>query len=306
MLLPAAHDGLRPAGRDASAADGAGAAGAQSAAAEDADAAGARVQLSRPAVQQHQLPQGELGLCLDPCAPRGLHSFAGCKLCTSHLIACSACLPSLDLPAVLNWPGLLVCCAGISLLQVRQLFQHAVGCQQKVTGGCGLCKKMWCLLNLHAKSCTTTNCPVPRCRCDMLDSAVACSELRHPACVLIKQRPAARVLCTVPGSLQARVLTVWCASCCLSCAVQGAQGAAPPPAGSDGDQAACCVRKHDPRPEVRELLAAAAAACGALQLAASHAVLPVVLSSTWQPAHMRLAWCWCVRRLRVCLDMYSV
>jgi E1A/CREB-binding protein len=42
-----------------------------------------------------------------------------------------------------------------------------VGCQQKVTGGCGLCKKMWCLLNLHAKSCTTTNCPVPRCRCDI-------------------------------------------------------------------------------------------------------------------------------------------
>lgn len=80
--------------------------------------------------------------------------------------------PFLDLLAELNWPGLLVCCARISLLQVRQLFQHAVGCQQKVTGGCGLCKKMWCLLNLHAKSCTTTNCPVPRCRCDMFDSAV--------------------------------------------------------------------------------------------------------------------------------------
>jgi E1A/CREB-binding protein len=39
-----------------------------------------------------------------------------------------------------------------------------VQCQQKVTGGCHLCKKMWCLLNLHAKSCTTSDCPVPRCR----------------------------------------------------------------------------------------------------------------------------------------------
>eukprot|EP00967_Tisochrysis_lutea_P021097 scaffold23960_cov22-Tisochrysis_lutea.AAC.4 len=48
--------------------------------------------------------------------------------------------------------------------QVRQLFQHAVGCQQKVTGGCPLCKKMWFLLNLHAKSCTRTDCPVPRCK----------------------------------------------------------------------------------------------------------------------------------------------
>eukprot|EP00775_Hariotina_reticulata_P014539 gene14539-14667_t len=47
---------------------------------------------------------------------------------------------------------------------LRALFQHAVQCQQKVTGGCHLCKKMWCLLNLHAKSCTTSDCPVPRCR----------------------------------------------------------------------------------------------------------------------------------------------
>jgi E1A/CREB-binding protein len=55
-------------------------------------------------------------------------------------------------------------CASACRTQVRQLFQHAVKCTQKVTGGCSLCKKMWCLLNLHAKSCTTSDCPVPRCR----------------------------------------------------------------------------------------------------------------------------------------------
>ncbi len=55
-------------------------------------------------------------------------------------------------------------CSSTSCRKVRALFQHAVQCQQKVTGGCHLCKKMWCLLNLHAKSCTTSDCPVPRCR----------------------------------------------------------------------------------------------------------------------------------------------
>jgi hypothetical protein len=42
------------------------------------------------------------------------------------------------------------------------LFQHAVACQLKVTGGCQMCKKMWALLNLHAKSCARSDCPVPR------------------------------------------------------------------------------------------------------------------------------------------------
>lgn len=55
-------------------------------------------------------------------------------------------------------------CSSNSCRKVRQLFQHAVGCQLKVTGGCQMCKKMWCLLNLHAKSCTRADCPVPRCR----------------------------------------------------------------------------------------------------------------------------------------------
>ncbi len=55
-------------------------------------------------------------------------------------------------------------CGSNSCRKVKQLFQHAVQCTAKVTGGCQLCKKMWCLLNLHAKSCTRADCPVPRCK----------------------------------------------------------------------------------------------------------------------------------------------
>lgn len=55
-------------------------------------------------------------------------------------------------------------CPSTSCRKVKQLFQHAVNCVNKVTGGCALCKKMWCLLNLHAKSCSRPDCPVPRCK----------------------------------------------------------------------------------------------------------------------------------------------
>ena len=39
-----------------------------------------------------------------------------------------------------------------------------MNCATNVSGGCQSCKKMWCLLSLHAKSCTKPDCPVPRCR----------------------------------------------------------------------------------------------------------------------------------------------
>jgi hypothetical protein len=55
-------------------------------------------------------------------------------------------------------------CSSNSCAKVKQLFQHAVNCQARVTGNCQLCKKMWCLLNLHAKGCTRADCRVPRCK----------------------------------------------------------------------------------------------------------------------------------------------
>jgi len=55
-------------------------------------------------------------------------------------------------------------CASSNCAKVKALFQHAVACPLKVTGGCGLCRRMWLLLQMHAKSCGEDACPVPRCR----------------------------------------------------------------------------------------------------------------------------------------------
>jgi E1A/CREB-binding protein len=55
-------------------------------------------------------------------------------------------------------------CPNPSCAKVKLLFSHAMGCPVRVTGGCALCRKMWFLLNLHAKSCMRADCNVPRCR----------------------------------------------------------------------------------------------------------------------------------------------
>eukprot|EP00798_Chlamydomonas_sp_ICE-L_P008175 gene8175-1431_t len=54
-------------------------------------------------------------------------------------------------------------CSSNSCRKIRQLFQHAVQCQLKALGGCQSCKKMWYLLNLHAKGCSKHDCPIPQC-----------------------------------------------------------------------------------------------------------------------------------------------
>ena len=55
-------------------------------------------------------------------------------------------------------------CDSTSCRKVRTLFQHAVACQRKVSGGCQQCRRMWGLLNLHAKHCTRSDCAMPRCK----------------------------------------------------------------------------------------------------------------------------------------------
>ncbi|KAL0048475.1 hypothetical protein WJX82_004140 [Trebouxia sp. C0006] len=55
-------------------------------------------------------------------------------------------------------------CPSTNCNKVKALFKHAVACQQKVQGGCHLCRRMWGLLQLHAKQCQSSDCPVPRCR----------------------------------------------------------------------------------------------------------------------------------------------
>ncbi|XP_024976551.1 histone acetyltransferase HAC1-like isoform X1 [Cynara cardunculus var. scolymus] len=48
--------------------------------------------------------------------------------------------------------------------KVKGLFRHGMHCKVRASGGCVLCKKMWHLLQLHARACKDTPCNVPRCR----------------------------------------------------------------------------------------------------------------------------------------------
>ncbi|XP_044505832.1 histone acetyltransferase HAC1-like isoform X2 [Mangifera indica] len=48
--------------------------------------------------------------------------------------------------------------------KVKGLFRHGIQCRVRASGGCLLCKKMWYLLQLHARACKESECHVPRCR----------------------------------------------------------------------------------------------------------------------------------------------
>ncbi|KAL6998545.1 Histone acetyltransferase hac12 [Sarracenia purpurea var. burkii] len=48
--------------------------------------------------------------------------------------------------------------------KVKGLFRHGMQCKTRASGGCVLCKKMWYLLQLHARACKESECHVPRYR----------------------------------------------------------------------------------------------------------------------------------------------
>ncbi|XP_058068645.1 histone acetyltransferase HAC1-like isoform X2 [Magnolia sinica] len=48
--------------------------------------------------------------------------------------------------------------------KVKGLFRHGIQCGVRASGGCVLCKKMWYLLQLHARACKESACHVPRCK----------------------------------------------------------------------------------------------------------------------------------------------
>ncbi|CAN6475708.1 unnamed protein product [Victoria cruziana] len=48
--------------------------------------------------------------------------------------------------------------------KVKGLFRHGTHCKIRASGGCQLCKKMWYLLQLHARACKESECHVPRCK----------------------------------------------------------------------------------------------------------------------------------------------
>ncbi|XP_020582739.1 histone acetyltransferase HAC1-like isoform X2 [Phalaenopsis equestris] len=48
--------------------------------------------------------------------------------------------------------------------RVKGLFRHGIQCKIRASGGCVLCKRMWYLLQLHARACKESECIVPRCK----------------------------------------------------------------------------------------------------------------------------------------------
>jgi hypothetical protein len=54
-------------------------------------------------------------------------------------------------------------CASANCAKMKGLLKHGTQCKVKATGGCNVCKRIWALLQIHAKQCKQDNCPVPNC-----------------------------------------------------------------------------------------------------------------------------------------------
>ena len=54
-------------------------------------------------------------------------------------------------------------CQNANCAKMKGLLKHGTTCKVKANGGCELCKRIWALLQIHAKQCKQENCPVPNC-----------------------------------------------------------------------------------------------------------------------------------------------
>jgi len=54
-------------------------------------------------------------------------------------------------------------CHSQNCAKMKGLLQHGEKCQTKAAGGCNVCKRIWTLLQIHARQCKETQCPVPKC-----------------------------------------------------------------------------------------------------------------------------------------------
>lgn len=54
-------------------------------------------------------------------------------------------------------------CQSQNCAKMKNLLKHGDTCPIKAGGGCNVCKRIWTLLQIHAKQCKEPNCPVPKC-----------------------------------------------------------------------------------------------------------------------------------------------
>jgi E1A/CREB-binding protein len=46
----------------------------------------------------------------------------------------------------------------------QNLLKHGANCTTRVQGGCAICRRIWALLQIHARQCRREACVVPKCR----------------------------------------------------------------------------------------------------------------------------------------------
>lgn len=54
-------------------------------------------------------------------------------------------------------------CPSANCNKMKGLLKHGAQCQVKATGGCNVCKRIWALLQIHARQCKAKTCMVPNC-----------------------------------------------------------------------------------------------------------------------------------------------
>merc|ERR1712137_660516 len=54
-------------------------------------------------------------------------------------------------------------CPSANCQKMKGLLKHGAQCKIKATGGCNVCKRIWALLQIHARQCKASQCPVPNC-----------------------------------------------------------------------------------------------------------------------------------------------
>ncbi|KAI3916490.1 hypothetical protein MKW92_007561 [Papaver armeniacum] len=96
-------------------------------------------------------------------------------------------------------------CMYLNCQKVKGIFRHGIQCKVRAYGGCMLCKKMWHLIQLHARACEGAECYVPRCR-DLKDHFKRLqeqSDTRRRASVMemIRQKAAEATVLSKTGHL---------------------------------------------------------------------------------------------------------
>jgi E1A/CREB-binding protein len=54
-------------------------------------------------------------------------------------------------------------CQSQNCAKMKSLLKHGESCPTKHAGGCNVCKRIYTLLQIHARQCKNPNCPVPKC-----------------------------------------------------------------------------------------------------------------------------------------------